>query len=209
MGTKNTLSLGCKNRIHVWMQLLEKTCSYLIVWEKIWNNISNVPYEFDCLYCTSKEQRRFRSEYIIEQSLLESAVIAFCNVFTAGKAGTGVADNYDNDIISTRRNMLDYASKNLGYPNANDFDSFINKVKAVRHQLLAHYDGSKADYHLPDLDLIDNEGNRNGNFTQNPLQPIIQMQKLPVVDLEFDEKKKLREVSLYMLEYLDILLLDN
>jgi hypothetical protein len=201
METKKQLSLECKNRISLWMLMLEKTCSYLVIWENIWNNASNYSHELDGLYYAGRPHR-FKSEFAIEQGLLEAAVIWFCNIFGNGKSGTGISDNYADDVKNVRKEMMEYTSQKLGYSNVEDFKSFVDKVKEVRHQLIAHYDGSKADYKLPDLNLVDQEGNIVEVTAQDSSRPAMQEMKAPCVNLEFEEKKKIKESAICMLEYL-------
>lgn len=113
MGIEEKLSLECRNRISIWSSMLQKASNYLVIWENIWDNVSSIPPGLDCWYEIEGRTFRFQSSLTIAEGMLEAAVIWFCNIFANGKEGTGIANNYDEDIKIVRKEMLEYTSKNL------------------------------------------------------------------------------------------------
>jgi hypothetical protein len=132
-----------------------------------------------------KRQLRFNNNFAIKSALNEAAIIWFCNVFTSGSAGDGIAGNNQSELNNFRESMKEYALKKLMWEDINVLNDFISKVKTNRNKLIAHYD---ATYTYSSSDDSD--------------KPAIQQMKLPGLELNMEEMNKLCSVVQYMVEFL-------
>lgn len=177
--TQLNLSKETKNRIFLWHHMIHKAYNYLIVDNTI--ELSESDY-LDTSYDIDIKTHRITSKDCIKDALKESAIIWFCNIFTTGNDGVGIADNKKNvEISDFREKMKDYVVSKLSWERSK-LDVFIKKVKDNRNKLIAHYDGSFANY--------------------QEIAPGQEQMKAPVVTLDYCEIQELREILKYMSEFI-------
>ncbi len=139
---KKLLSKEEQSRACVWVSVLHKTCEYLVVCEKAYNNLKEAKSDF---YCVGDRKVTYFEPWTIEKGLSEAALIGLISVLHgSGKSGEGIAS--DKDLENIRQEMIVCGSKKLGYNDVSEFNEYINSLRVIRDKLVAHYDGTYADY---------------------------------------------------------------
>lgn len=100
-----------------------------------------------------------------------------------GSSGEGIANNTRNKgVIKFKEKMLDYTACELSWSRSK-LDKFITKIITNRNELIAHYDGSVANY----------QKTEDGAITS---------MKLPGFSLNFDERNDFEKIVKHMNDFL-------
>jgi hypothetical protein len=78
-----------------------------------------------------------------QSGLNVAAAVLFRQIFGKGKPGDNVAGNHDQDVVSIRDRMVEWA-KQATQISEGDYTHLFQKIEDQRHQRIAHYDGSMA-----------------------------------------------------------------
>ena len=143
-GSDSNLSKETRNRILCWRGALLNTCFYLMVERYLRERRSTM--EEKCTGTIAGEPASADVVGTACDALIDGAVVMFCQVFTRGNEGYGIAQNRGNrEVDRLRDEMKKYATAKLGW-SSEDFVRFIEIIRQVRDGFVAHYDGDKANY---------------------------------------------------------------
>ncbi|MPN51815.1 hypothetical protein SDC9_199464 [bioreactor metagenome] len=145
------------------------------------------------------------ASFVIQKGLREAAVVGFSSIFNSGDAGEGVARNRKNENVDlAREEIVKLTSHKLGCKEPDDLIEYIEEINALRNEVVAHYDGSKADYSEDNYcDLYDKEG----NFVER--YPTIIRTRMPSLCKLQVDIKRLKETSICLLESIKEFLIEN
>lgn len=206
MDPRISLSKEEKNRVCVWLSVLADVNSCCAVCEEQKNKMPVLPKEEDWgYYYLHGRPSSYLSPIVIEDGLLFAAIIKVSSMFNTGNSGVGIASNNCLNVKLVRDELLKRTANNLGYFSADELEAYIKRLVSLRNQLLAHYDGSEADYseELEDVYGI------NGELIER--RPFIMRMKSSHIRFSNEEIAELKNITIKMHEALiDILMeLDN
>ena len=133
-------------RLISWQTVLSKALGYIGIGNYL---CKQNPSEVATVEAAGRSHKTFFA-LEAEQGLHLAAVVLFRQVFSNGRGSpaSGIANNYDDEIERIRERMEQHTVTALALPQA-DYDSLMANVASQRNELLAHYDGDKADFRRP------------------------------------------------------------
>ncbi len=173
MASKRTVAPKTVNRVILWQSVLKTAYEAMLADEVIWKILANLDNiqsdEYNKRYDTGLVKGAIYVPAAAHGALQGEAVVLFGQVFTSGSAGPGIADNNWPEVVTLRTEMEAYVKNILGWDDAK-YKSAFDAIMDRRHQLLAHYDGSKAEYDEP--------------------APGVQRMRSPRINFPFDQVRK-------------------
>jgi hypothetical protein len=149
MINKSQISKEIINRINIWHIVARQSYEFMLASEYFWqllvqdkNNI------YSQKYIINNTERHFNIIFSALEGLHTAAIILFWQIFDEGKGdsgGPGISNNKNKYLKNLRKELDDCLIKQLNW-DENKYKSFKNKIKNIRHKLVAHYDGSFANY---------------------------------------------------------------
>lgn len=131
------------NRLKVW---------YLALWNAHRNLVVERHFRVNRLmsdeYCSySSDGLSFSALVgpVAQKALIDSAIVLLCQVYSTGSDGPGFASNRDPEVQRIRSEMGERVQSRMRLTK-NEFDQFLDRIRKIRNQLVAHYDGCAADY---------------------------------------------------------------
>ena len=198
MTTHIKLTKEEKIRVSIWLSVLFKVNNYCAVCEEQKEKIQNPITEKDVgYYLIHGNRTTYLTPFVIEKGLLEAAIIGLSSIFSRiGFEGLGIAKNDCTNVIMVKKELIERTATKLGYMTSDDLDSYIKRVVAIRNQLVAHYDGSMADYCEEYFDKSADQEYKDNN------PPEIIKMKAPYANFSDEEITELKEISIRMHEAL-------
>ena len=207
MTNKIELTKEEKNRVTIWLSVLFKVNEYCAVCEEQKDKIPNPITDEDWgYYMIHGNPSSYLAPLVIENGLLEAAIIGLSSIFNRiGYEGVGIAKNDCENVKKVKEELIEQTANKLGYMTFVELEAYLKNLCTIRNQLIAHYDGSAADYSEEYLDKSTNNESSVGQIPE-----IIKM-KAPLVKFSSDEITKLKDITIRMHEALIELLveLDN
>jgi hypothetical protein len=142
--TNSKYSVECENRILSWLEALQKAYSNI----KVKEYIESKPESTDnsCNFILTNRPHFADASYTAADALINYAIILTWHVFASGYEGEGIAKNTgDAEVDNFRKNMNDYVKAELNWSDKY-FLEFTAIVGGNRNELVAHYDGNKANF---------------------------------------------------------------
>jgi len=162
------MSKEVKNRILIWNIVLQRAYEAMVADDRIWEMIVANPLadEYNCEYKVGNLRGNVNVLLSAHRALQTEAVILFCQIFTSGNAGPGIAANrHDADVASFRDDMESHVKTALGWGTAK-YHSVFQSITTIRHKLTAHYDGKAAEYDEPMPGIVHRMKSPGVNFPQ-------------------------------------------
>lgn len=206
METSIVLSKEEKNRVCIWLTVLFKVNNYCAVCEEQESKKPHPHKEEDWgFYFFHGRPCYYSSPNIIIEGLTEAAIIGLSSIFNYGDSGEGIAKNDCISLKLIRKEMLKRTAIKLGHDDISKIEAYIRNIVALRNQLIAHYDGSAADYSEDYFYKYDEQG----SIIEK--EPGITKMKVPGTRFSQDEIIELKDITIKMHEALIELLteLDN
>lgn len=198
MGTHIVLTKEERNRVDIWSDVLSKVNNYCAVCAEQKDNIPVSSKEEDWEYYNIRGHKSYyTAPFIIKMGLIEAAIIGLGSIFNrSGCEGVGIAANYYENILKVKKELIERTAKKLGYMTDDELDSYIKRIVGLRNQLIAHYDGSTADYCEEYFDKT-----ANYEYSVDKPPEIIKM-KAPFVCFSSEEIIQLNKITICMHEAL-------
>lgn len=187
-----------KTRVSIWLSVLFKVNNYCAVCEEQKDKIPSPLTEKDWgYYMIHGSRSTYLAPLVIEKGLLEAAIIGLSSIFSRiGFEGIGIAKNDCENVIMVKKELIERTATKLGYMTTDDLDLYIKRVVAIRNQLIAHYDGSTADY---SEEYFDKSADQE---YKNKTPPEITKMKAPFANFSREEITELKEITICMHEAL-------
>lgn len=152
-------------------------------------------------YYVSDIKISYIESFVIVKGLSEAALIGLCSVlFGSGYKGKGIAG--DKKLQKVRDEIIKRTASKLEY-DENAFREYIKNLKKIRDKIVAHYDGSKADYSEEMINQYDTNGNLIGKV------PAISTMKMPSAHFSTDEIRMMKKTAIFLNYSLRNILLEN
>ena len=193
-----------KNRVSVWLSVLGKVNRYCAVCAEQRGKLSVPPKGEDWgYYLIHGNRSSYLAPLVIEKGLLEAAIIGLSSIFSRiGYEGEGIANNHCENVQLVKKELIERTAMKLRCMTSDELESYMKRVVAIRNELVAHYDGSKADY---SEGYFDKSANRETSADESP--EIITM-KIPSAIFSSEEIQRLKEICIRMQEALIELLVE-
>jgi len=190
------LSKEERNRIGIWSFVMSKVNNYCAVCKNQDLSLLGTDFERDlgCYYLQGKKNH-YSIQISIRWGLLEAAVIGFSSIFKFGDQGEGIAKNNSEKVILIKREMIKRTAIKLGYTQQK-LKEYIDKIVKIRDRLIAHYDGSIAEYKEVYLDKSESQDSLLGS------SPEIKKYMAPIVTFTNEEIGEFYEIAIAMHETL-------
>lgn len=197
MGQVVTLTNEEKNRICIWLSVLHKVNDYCAVCEEQQSKLTKVIENQDWgTYYVGGRSCSYLYPHVIEKGLLEAAIVGLGSIFNSGDGGVGIAKNKSNGLEWIKDELIRRTALKLGYANPTCLYDYIQKFREYRDQIIAHYDGSKAEYEEDFFDVHDSDGNIVGK------EPGIIKMRMPSISFSHEKIIELKEIALKIHESL-------
>jgi hypothetical protein len=146
---KNKIPENVKKRIDLWYIIAIQSYQFMLADEYLWELfVQDIKKEnvFSQKYIIDNTERHFNVLLSAIEGLHTAVVIMFWQIFDEKSyGGHGISSNAEDYLKNVRKELDNYLIKQLDW-DENKYKKFKDKLKNIRHKLVAHYDGSFADY---------------------------------------------------------------
>ena len=144
MANRNNISKECFNRVSIWNEALHRALCYLHVEKNL--EKMDINHEHYFRFIVVGKPHGIRTYSIIRDSLIESAIVNFMQIFSSGSEGYGISNNRRNsDIIESRKQLIKNTIDKLNWTRT-EYNEIFNLLKRQKNCLLTHYDGNFGNY---------------------------------------------------------------
>jgi len=191
MINKSQIPKEILNRINIWYILAKQSYEFMLASEYFWQLLvqdkSNIYFK---KYTINNTERHFNIIFSALEGLHTAAIILFWQIFDEGKGSRGspgISNNKNKYLKNLRKDLDNYLIKQLNW-DENKYENFKDRLKNIRHKLIAHYDGSFANYQevLLKNGKVSKMQALGGYFNRNEAKEFLSITKLTY---EFIEQK--------------------
>lgn len=136
-----------RNRLGIWRLLIKETYESLLVAEELWQMIKkdDAYQEYSRPYVIAEKNRHYNFCVTAQTAIFTQVVIFFGNIYGPGEGGVGFSKNANEQCKLFKKEMESFVLLELKMSDT-EFQTLKNKMIDRRHQQVAHFDGSKAEY---------------------------------------------------------------